>query len=205
MAKELIRDLKKIVNKAVFEAFKDSYTMDFECEGVEPNEVAEERGGNEIYTDANVWMSMMWGSGARPSNKKARSYVDTAIESAEKNAIEEYPDDEDMQTEYIFQDLDGDYAPYVSVVAIPKYFTNKNGFQICDLTIQMTLVSYLGSKISEYEPKTISFSTVSMQENINKNYVEEDDFEFESGGYPVDEEVIMEFIRQSIADYVAEF
>lgn len=28
---------------------------------------------------------------------------------------------------------------------------------------------------------------------------------FESGGYPVDEEVIKEFIRQSIADYVAEF
>jgi len=205
MAKELIRDLKKVVENAVISAFEDKYVMDFECEGVEPNEVAEKRGGNEIHTDANVWMSMMWSTGARPSNKKARSYIDTAIESAEENAIEEYPDDEDMQTEYIFQDLDGDYAPYVSVVATPEYFTNKNGFQICDLTIQMTLVNYLGSKISEYEPKTICFSTVSMQENINKNYVEEDDFEFEHGGYPVEQEVIEEFIYKTIARYVAEF
>ena len=44
-----------------------------------------------------------------------------------------------------------------------------------------------------------------MEEKINPNYVEEDDFEFEHGGYPVDEEVITEFIRQSIADYVKEF
>jgi hypothetical protein len=45
MAKELIRDLKKVVNKAVFEAFEDSYTMDFECEGIEPNLVAEKGAG----------------------------------------------------------------------------------------------------------------------------------------------------------------
>jgi hypothetical protein len=204
MAKELIRDLKKVVENAVISAFEDKYVMDFECEGVEPNEVAEKRGGNEIHTDANVWMSMMWGSGARPSNKKARSYIDTAIESAEENAIEEFPDDEDKQLEYMVEQWNT-YAPFVRVMAKPRYFTNDNGFQICDLELEMRFITYNGAEIGKYEPKLICFSTVSKEEDINSNYVEEDDFVFEGGGYPVDEEVIMEFIRQSIADYVAEF
>lgn len=29
----LIRDLKKVVEKAVVSAFEDKWTMDFECEG----------------------------------------------------------------------------------------------------------------------------------------------------------------------------
>lgn len=204
MAKELIRDLKKVVNKAVFEAFEDSYTMDFECEGIEPNLVAEKGAGDWMETFANVYTEMMWSSGARPKNKKVEKYIDVDIESAEENAIEEFPDDEDKQLEYMFEQWNT-YAPFVRVMAKPRYFTNDNGFQICDLELEMRFITYNGAEIGKYEPKLICFSTVSKEENINSNYVEEDDFVFEGGGYPVDEEVIMEFIRQSIADYVAEF
>lgn len=204
MAKESIKDLKKVVNKAVFEAFEDSYTMDFECEGIEPNLVAEKGAGNWMETFANVYTEMMWSSGARPKNKKVEKYIDVDIETTEENAIKEFPNDEDKQFEYMSEQWDS-YAPWVRVMAKPEYFTNKQGFQICDLTLEMRFITYNGAEIGKYEPKLICFSTVSMQENINPNYVEEDDFVFEGGGYPVDEEVIKEFIRQSIADYVAEF
>lgn len=204
MAKELIRDLKKIVNKAVFEAFEDEYTMDFECEGIEPNLVAEKGAGDWMETFANVYTEMMWSSGARPKNKKVEKYIDVDIETTEENAIEEFPDDEDKQTEYMFEQWN-EYAPFVRVMAKPRYFTNDNGFQICDLELEMRFITYKGAEIGKYEPKLICFSTVSKEEDVNSNYVEEDDFVFEGGGYPVDEEVIMEFIRQSIADYVAEF
>ena len=40
-SKELIRDLRKVINSAIVDAFEDKYTMDFECEGIEPNLVAE--------------------------------------------------------------------------------------------------------------------------------------------------------------------
>ena len=204
MAKELIRDLKKVVENAVISAFEDKYVMDFECEGVEPNEVAEKGAGDWMETFANVYTEMMWSSGARPKNKKVEKYVDVDIESAEENAIEEFPDDEDKQLEYMFEQWN-EYAPFVRVMAKPRYFTNDNGFQICDLELEMRFITYNGAEIGKYEPKLICFSTVSKEEDINPNYVEEEDFVFEGGGYPVDEEVIMEFIRQSIADYVAEF
>lgn len=204
MAKELIRDLKKVVNKAVFEAFEDKYTMDFECEGIEPNLVAEKGAGDWMETFANVYTEMMWSSGARPKNKKVEKYVDADIESVEENAIEEFPDDEDKQTEYMLEQWNT-YAPFVRVMAKPRYFTNDDGFQICDLELEMRFITYNGAEIGKYEPKLICFSTVSKEEDINSNYVEENDFVFEGGGYPVDEEVIMEFIRQSIANYVAEF
>lgn len=204
MAKELIRDLKKVVNKAVFEAFEDEYTMDFECEGIEPNLVAEKGAGDWMETFANVYTEMMWSSGARPKNKKVEKYIDVDIETTEENAIEEFPDDEDKQTEYMFEQWN-EYAPFVRVMAKPRYFTNDNGFQICNLELEMRFITYNGAEIGKYEPKLICFSTVSKEEDINSNYVEEDDFVFEGGGYPVDEEVIMEFIRQSIADYVTQF
>lgn len=204
MAKELIRDLKKVVNKAVFEAFEDKWTMDFECEGVEPTEIAEKGSGDTINTFANVYTEMMWSSGARPKNKKVEKYIDVDIETTEENAIEEYPDDEDKQLEYMNETWNV-YAPFIRVSAEPRYFTNKNGFEVCDLTLKMTFITYNGAEIGKYEPKLISFSTVSTEEKINPNYVDENDFKFEGSGYPVDEKIIMEFIRQSIADYVAEF
>ena len=76
---------------------------------------------------------------------------------------------------------------------------------VCDLTIRMYFVSYLGAQIVKYEPKKVSFSNVTLQERINPNYIGEDDFEFEEGGYPVDEETIREFIRAEISDYVKHF
>lgn len=203
-SKELIRDLRKVVNSAIVDAFEDKYTMDFECEGVEPNEVAEKGSGDWIETFANVYTEMMWSSGARPKNKKVEKYIDVDIETTEENAIEEYPNDEDMQTQYMFEQWN-EYAPFVRVMAKPQYFTNEKGFQVCDLTLEMRFITYNGAEIGKYEPKLISMSTVSMNENINKNYVEEDDFEFFEGGFPVDEDVIREYIRKSIAEYVAEF
>ena len=131
-------------------------------------------------------------------------YIDVDIETTEENAIEEYPNDEDMQTQYMFEQWN-EYAPFVRVMAKPQYFTNERGFQVCDLTLEMTFITYNGAEIGKYEPKLISMSTVSKNENINKNYVEEDDFEFFEGGFPVDEDVIREYIRKSIAEYVAEF
>ena len=200
----LIKDLKKVVNKAVFEAFEDSYTMDFECEGIEPNLVAEKGAGDWMETFANVYTEMMWSSGARPKNKKVEKYIDVDIETTEENAIKEFPNDEDKQFEYMLEQWDS-YAPWVRVMAKPEYFTNKQGFQVCDLTLEMRFITYNGAEIGKYEPKTISFSTVTMNDRINPYYVSEDDFEFENGGFPVDEEIIEKFIRQSIADYVKEF
>lgn len=206
--KELIREKEfaNLVNKSIREAFEDKWTMDYECEGVEPTLFVESGGFETPFrTTANIWQSMMWSSGARPENLQARAYVDTAIESAEQNAEEEYPDDDEAFTEYIMQDLDGDYAPYVEVEAYPRFFANRQGFCVCDLTIRMFFMNYLGAEIVKYEPKKISFSTVTMQENLNKNYLSEDDFEFESGGFPVDAEIIREFIRAEISDYVKHF
>ena len=200
----LFKDLKKVVNKAVFEAFEDSYTMDFECEGIEPNLVAEKGAGDWMETFANVYTEMMWSSGARPKNKKVEKYIDVDIETTEENAIKEFPNDEDKQFEYMLEQWDS-YAPWVRVMAKPEYFTNKQGFQVCDLTLEMRFITYNGAEIGKYEPKTISFSTVTMNDRINPYYVSEDDFEFENGGFPVDEEIIEKFIRQSIADYVKEF
>ena len=201
---ELIRDMKKVVNRAVSEAFEDKYTMDFECEGVEPNLVAEKGSGDWMETFANVYTEMMWSSGARPQNKAVRKYVDVDIETTEENAIEEYPNDEDMQTQYMIEQWDT-YAPFVRVMCKPRYFRNNRGFEVCDLDIEMRFITYNGAEIGKYDTKTICFSTVSKNEKVNPNYVEEDDFEFEDGGFPVDEDVIIEFIRQSIADYVKEF
>ena len=201
---ETIKNLRKVVENAVIDAFEDSYTMDFECEGVEPTEVAEKGAGDTILTFANIYTEMMWSSGARPQNKKVAKYIDVDIETTEENAIEEYPDDEDMQFQYMNETWN-EYAPFVRVKATPRYFTNDRGFQICDLDLEMTFITYNGAEIGKYEPKTICFSTVSKTERLNPNYVEEDDFEFEEGGFPVAEEVIEEFIRQSIADYVKEF
>ena len=192
------------MNKAVFEAFEDSYTMDFECEGIEPNLVAEKGAGDWMETFANVYTEMMWSSGARPKNKKVEKYIDVDIETTEENAIKEFPNDEDKQFEYMLEQWDS-YAPWVRVMAKPEYFTNKQGFQVCDLTLEMRFITYNGAEIGKYEPKTISFSTVTMNDRINPYYVSEDDFEFENGGFPVDEEIIEKFIRQSIADYVKEF
>ena len=200
----LIKDLKKVVNKAVFEAFEDSYTMDFECEGIEPNLVAEKGAGDWMETFANVYTEMMWSSGARPKNKKVEKYIDVDIETTEENAIKEFPNDEDKQFEYMLEQWDS-YAPWVRVMAKPEYFTNKQGFQVCDLTLEMRFITYNGAEIGKYEPKTISFSTVTMNDRINPYYVSEDDFEFENGGFPVDEEIIEKFILQSMADYVKEF
>ena len=201
---ELIRDLKKVVNVALNEVFEDKYTMDFECEGIEPVLFGEKGAGDWYETWANVYTEMMWSSGARPNNKKVAKYIDVDIETTEENAIEEYPNDEDKQMEYMVEQWNA-YAPSVRVMAMPRYFTNKNGFQVCDLTLEMRFITYLGAEVGKYEPKLISFSTVSKEEKINPNYVEEDDFEFFEGGYPVDEDVIKEFIRKSIAEYVAEF
>ena len=200
----LIRDLKKVVEKAIVSAFEDKWTMNFECEGVEPTEVAEKGSGDTINTFANVYTEMMWSSGARPKNKKVEKYIDADIETTEENAIEEYPDDEDKQLEYMNETWN-EYAPFIRVSAEPRCFMNKNGFEVCDLTLKMTFITYNGAEIGKYEPKTISFSAVTMNDRINPNYISEDDFEYENGGYPVDEEIIEEFIRQSIADYVKEF
>ena len=177
--------------------------MDFECEGVEATEVAESY-GETIDSFANIYTEMMWSSGDRPSNKKARAYIDTDIETTEENAIEEYPNDEDMQTEYMMEQWNT-YAPFIRVKCSPRYFKNSLGFEICDLDISMSLISYNGAEVVKYEPKIICFSVVTRNEKINPNYINEDDFEFEGSGIPVEEEIIEEYIRQSIADYVKEF
>lgn len=202
---EIIKDLEKVVNVAISDAFEDRYIMNFECEGVEPTLVAEKGSGNIKETFANIYPSMMWSSGARPLNKGAKKYFDNFIEDAEERAEEEFPNDEDNQTEYIIQDLDDDYAPWIRVQCIPDYSRNDRGFEICELEIRMFLLSYNGATIEKYEPKFIKFSTVSMEENINPNYIEDEDFEFEEGGFPVDEEIINRYITDSIARYVAEF
>ena len=205
MAKEIIKDLEKVVNVALNDAFEDRYIMDFECEGVEPNLVGEKGSGNIKETFANIFPSMMWGSGDRPKNKGARKYFDNIIEDAENRAEEEFPNDDDAMTEYLIQDLDDDNAPWIRLQCEPNYYRNDRGFEICEMEIRMTLLSYNGGAIEKYEPKTIKFSTVSMQEDINPNYIEDDDFEFEEGGYPVDPSIIEEYIKTSIARYVAEF
>lgn len=205
MAKELIRDLEKVVNVAITNAFEDKYTMDFECEGVEPTLVEEKGSGNIKETFANIYPSIMWGSGVRPKNKGAEKYFDNIIEDAENQAEEEFPNDDDAITEYIIQDLDSDYAPWLRVQCEPNYYKNDRGFECCEMEIRMILLSYNGGAIEKYEPKIIKFSTVSMQQDINPNYIEDDDFEFEEGGYLVDASIIEEYIRTSISRYVAEF
>lgn len=202
---EIIKDLEKVINVAISDAFEDRYVMDFECEGVEPTLVAEKGSGDIRETFANIYPSMMWSSGARPINKNAKKYIDNMIDSAEERAEKEFPDDEEEQTNYIIQDLDDDYAPWIRVQCVPNIYKNDRGFEICELEIRMFLITYNGATIEKYEPEVIKFSTVIKEEKINPNYIEDDDFEFEEGGYPVDEEIINRYITNSIASYVVRF
>lgn len=203
--KELIKDLSKVVRKAIENTLEDNYFMDFECEGVEPTLNAESY-QDSISTDANVYIDMLWSSGARPNDKKARSYVDVAIDTMEREMDELVAEGKSEEDAYLLVlENNREYDPFIEVVCKPRYFRRKEGFEVCDLTISMTMFSYNGAKIAEYEPKLISFTTISNQEDINPNYVSEDDFEFEQGGYPVEEEIIERFIQDTIQEYVAQF
>lgn len=200
------KDFKNIVEKAIKDAFEDTYYMDFECEGVEPTLYAENGSGDDIVTHANVYTDMLWSSGARPLNKKAKSYMEVAIDDLERT-MDEYIADGDEEDEAYMKAIEysREYEPFVQVIATPHYYVNDKGFNICDLMLKMNLVSYNGAKIVQYEEKEISFSNVTMNDRININYVSEDDFEFEGGGFPVEKEVIEGFIQSTILEYVSKF
>ncbi len=205
MRDKLIPNLSKVVDKAIVDTLEDNYLMDFECEGVEPTLYAEHY-QDKISTNVNIYTDMMWGSGDRPLNKKAKSYIDVAIDTMEREMDELVAEGQDESDAYLTViENDREYDPFIEVVCTPRYYRRKEGFEVCDLTISMAMFSYNGAKIVEYEPKLISFTTITKEENINPNYISEDDFEFERGGYAVEEEIIERFIQDSIQEYVAQF
>jgi len=173
--------------------------------GVEPTLNAESY-QDSISTDANIYIDMMWSSGDRPKNKKVRSYVDVAIDTMENEMDEFVAEGKSEEDAYLLVlENNREYDPFIEVVCKPRYFRREEGFEVCDLTISMAMFSYNGAKIVEYEPKLISITTIAKEENINPNYISEDDFEFERGGYPVEEEIIERFIQDTIQEYVAQF
>ena len=202
------KDFQEFVRASIKSILEDSYVMDFGVEGVEPTQYAQSSGKDLIYTSANVYTSMLWSSGARPSDRKASKFIDTYLDNAVNEITDTLDYEDDAFTEMLLDYLNSAIFGIILTIDLDFYGEDDRD---CDMTLNMKFTDEYDNGIVKYPSQTVSFSSYTNTEDPNSNYAEEGDFILSSEKDPdalhfvASDDFIYSFLENVISDYIKQF